>query len=94
MTLSKHPADDKAPASSSDLFLDRNTLRFYWDNVHTHIYKTHTNTQTHSQLFLDTQPDRGVGRVWLALPAAQLTLQVVRALVFLYVYVCEDQFEF
>lgn len=45
VTLSKHPADDKAPACSSDLFLDRNTFCFYWDNAHANICK-HTQFTT------------------------------------------------
>lgn len=40
MTMSKHPADDKAPASGSDLFLDGSTFCFYWDNADAHIQKS------------------------------------------------------
>lgn len=74
-TLSKHPADDKAPASSSNLFLDRNTFSFYWCKVY---MCTHLQTQRRTHRYSWTQLDRGAGPVWLALPAGQLTLQVVR----------------
>lgn len=39
MSMSKHPADDKAPASGSDLFLDGSTFCFYWDNADTHFQR-------------------------------------------------------
>lgn len=55
-TLGKHPADDKAPASSSNLFLDRNTFSFYWCKVYVY---THLQTQRRTPLFLDAARPRG-----------------------------------
>lgn len=40
-TQSKHGADDKAPAFTSDLFGDRNTLSFYWDITHSTLLCVH-----------------------------------------------------